>query len=198
MIFQNRHAGTPTAGTGRRPPGRRGLRLRLRRGLHGPTPGLSLRYFGTLVAAAGAFLLVTACAGPSSSAGTAGAAATGAAGVTGVTGVTGAAGVTKVTGVTGVTGVTAKLAAATAVPRCTENELIAGLHGYESGGQGGYAQGGFILTLTNNSQDSCSLYGYPGLGLENARHHVQRSDVHWGATIFAPDPGRQLIVLSPR
>lgn len=90
-----------------------------------------------------------------------------------------------------------RLAPAVAVPRCLKNELTAGLHGYESGTQDGRSQGGFILTLTNNSQKSCSLHGYPGLGLQNARHHVLHSTTHWGSTIFARDPGRHTIVLSP-
>ncbi len=90
-----------------------------------------------------------------------------------------------------------RLTPATAVPRCLKNDLIAGLHGQESGTQGGRSQGGFILTLTNNSERSCSLYGYPGLGLQDARHHVLHSKTHWGPTIFARDPGRHTIVLSP-
>jgi hypothetical protein len=119
------------------------------------------------LAAAGTVLLGTAVAGPATAASAAGRAPS------------------------------ASLTAAVTVARCDENQLIAGLHGYESGGQGSRAQGGFILTLTNNGQYSCSLNGYPGLGLQNARHRVLRSDVHWGSTIFARDPGRQLLVLSP-
>jgi hypothetical protein len=92
---------------------------------------------------------------------------------------------------------TARSAAATAVPRCLENELTAGLYGYEGSTQGRNRQGGFILTLTNDSQQSCAVYGYPGLGLQNASHHVLRSKTHWGSTLFARDPGPHTIVLSP-
>jgi Protein of unknown function (DUF4232) len=88
-------------------------------------------------------------------------------------------------------------AAGTPVPRCLQANLATGLHGYESGNYDGRGQGGFILTLTNTGGGACSLNGYPGLGLENARHHTVRSRTHWGPTYFAPDPGRHLIVLSP-
>jgi hypothetical protein len=92
---------------------------------------------------------------------------------------------------------TASPAAGTAVPRCLESNLATGLYGYESGNYDGQGQGGFILTLTNTGSMACSLKGYPGLGLENARHHTVRSRTHWGSTYFAADPGRHLIVLSP-
>lgn len=88
-------------------------------------------------------------------------------------------------------------AAGISVPRCHQNDLAAGLYGHESGAYDGRGQGGFILTLTNISAAACSLYGYPGLGLQDAGHHVLASRTHWGPTFFAPDPGRHLIVLSP-
>jgi hypothetical protein len=87
----------------------------------------------------------------------------------------------------------ARLASATAVPRCHQGKLVAGLYGHENASD----QGGFILTLTSDSQQSCSLDGYPGLGLQNSSHQALTSHVHWGSTVFAPDPGRRLIVLSP-
>jgi hypothetical protein len=93
---------------------------------------------------------------------------------------------------------TSPAAAGTAVPRCLESNLTTGLYGYESGrSDDGQGQGGFILTLTNTGSGACALNGYPGLGLENARHHTVRSRTHWGPTYFAADPGRHLIVLSP-
>jgi hypothetical protein len=70
-------------------------------------------------------------------------------------------------------------AAGTTVPRCLEGNLATGLYGYESGNYDGKGQGGFILTLTNTSGGACSLKGYPGLGLQNARHHEVRSRTHW-------------------
>jgi hypothetical protein len=80
------------------------------------------------------------------------------------------------------------------VPRCYPQDLSASLHGGygASGGRGGY-----ILTLTNNGQWSCSLTGYPGLGLQDRNHHTVPSHAFWGPTWFDRDPGRQLIVLSP-
>jgi Protein of unknown function (DUF4232) len=89
-------------------------------------------------------------------------------------------------------------AAATDVPRCREGgNLVTGLYGYEQGSYDGNGQGGFILTLTNTSGSACYLYGYPGLGLEDANHHVLPSHTHWGSTYFATDPGRHKVVLSP-
>jgi hypothetical protein len=84
--------------------------------------------------------------------------------------------------------------AATSVPRCSAQDLSASLHGAQIGS--GYHVG-FILTLTNNGQLSCSLYGYPGLGLQDWNHHAVPSHTFWGSTWFDRDPGRQLIVLSP-
>lgn len=83
---------------------------------------------------------------------------------------------------------------AASVPRCYPQNLSASLHGLEIGT--GYRVG-FILTLTNNGQRSCSLYGYPGLGLQDWNHHAVPSHTFWGSTWFDRDPGRQLIVLSP-
>lgn len=84
-------------------------------------------------------------------------------------------------------------AAAGPVPRCHTQNLAAGLHGF----QAGLANRGFILTLTNTGSTSCSLSGYPGLGLENARHQALPSHTFQGGTYFDPNPGRSVIVLSP-
>jgi hypothetical protein len=78
-------------------------------------------------------------------------------------------------------------------PRCLPGQLSPGLHGEE----GGVGNRGFILTLTNIANIPCSLYGYPGLGLENASHQVLPSHTSWGSNYFFRDPGRSLIVLSP-
>ena len=89
---------------------------------------------------------------------------------------------------------TTNTASASSVPRCYTNNLSADLRGAELGP--GH-EVGFILTLTNEGQRSCSLYGYPGLGLEDFGHHTLPSHTFWGSTVFDRDPGRQLIVLSP-
>jgi hypothetical protein len=88
---------------------------------------------------------------------------------------------------------TAEADSAAAVPRCVTQHLSAGLHG----SQVGLGNRGLILTLTDTGNSACSLYGYPGLGLQNAAHHVVTSQTHWGSTYFDRDPGRHLIVLSP-
>jgi hypothetical protein len=84
-------------------------------------------------------------------------------------------------------------AAGIATPRCGAREVAAGLHGF----QALVANRGFILTVTNISNDSCSVDGYAGLRLENAAHHLVHSVTHRGGTYFASDPGARLIVLSP-
>jgi len=89
---------------------------------------------------------------------------------------------------------TSAAAAVSSVPRCNPRDLSASLHGAQIG-RGYHA--GFILTLTNTGQRSCTLYGYPGLGLQDQNHHTVPSHTFWGPTWFDPDPGRQLIVLSP-
>jgi hypothetical protein len=85
-------------------------------------------------------------------------------------------------------------AAARSAPRCEPQDLSASLHGQQSAP--GYREG-VILTLTNTGQRSCSLDGYPGLGLQDRAHRAVASHTSWGPTWFDPDPGRQLIVLSP-
>src|SRR5215467_13946559 len=69
--------------------------------------------------------------------------------------------------------------ARSAVPRCLEGNLATGLYGHEDGYHDGRGQGGFILTLTNTGGGACSLRGYPGLGLQDAGHHVVGSRTHW-------------------
>lgn len=88
---------------------------------------------------------------------------------------------------------TGALAVASGVPRCHVGSLAAGLHG----SQAGLGNRGFILTLTNTGNSSCTLDGYPGLGLEDSSHHVLPSHTHWGGTYFDSDPGPAVIVLSP-
>ena len=84
-------------------------------------------------------------------------------------------------------------ATSSAVPRCPKQHLSAGLHG----SQAGLGNRGLILTLTNTGNSSCSLDGYPGLGLQNGTRHVLPSHTHWGSTYFHQDAGRHVIVLSP-
>lgn len=78
------------------------------------------------------------------------------------------------------------------VPQCGEKSLATAVSGYQIAG----SQYGIVLKLTNVGAVSCSLYGYPGLGLEDGSHRVLPSQVHWGATYFAHDPGPSLIVLA--
>jgi hypothetical protein len=56
---------------------------------------------------------------------------------------------------------------------------------------------GFILTLTNISNHSCTLYGYPGLQLLNAKLQPLPTRTLWGMTYFDRSQGKSLITLSP-
>ena len=91
---------------------------------------------------------------------------------------------------------TATTAAARATytpPRAHIWDLSAGFHGYKV--EMGHAH--YIVTLTNVSNHSVSLYGYPGLRLLNAGKQPLPTTTLWGSTYFVRDPGRSLIVLSP-
>jgi hypothetical protein len=65
--------------------------------------------------------------------------------------------------------------------------------------QHGHYQYPLTLTLTNYGKASCSVYGYPGLGLLDASHRaLPPLNTRWGSTIFARDPGPSLVVLAPQ
>jgi len=78
-------------------------------------------------------------------------------------------------------------------PRCHIGDLSAGFHGYqiEMGTRG------FLLTLTNTSNHSCSLYGFPGLQLLDAQQRPLPTTTQWGMSYFDRNQVKSLIVLSP-
>ncbi|MFG2638977.1 DUF4232 domain-containing protein [Streptomyces sp. NPDC048362] len=82
---------------------------------------------------------------------------------------------------------------AAAVPACRTADLRASLHG----SQAGAGNFGRTLVLANSSHRTCTVTGYPGLGLENAKHKTQRIKVVWGATYFEHDFGRHTVTLKP-
>ncbi len=88
---------------------------------------------------------------------------------------------------------------AAAVPRCQNLDVsLSGAAEVRKDQQGHY-QYPLRLTVTNLGKASCSVYGYPGLGLLDASHRaLPPLDTHWGSTIFARDPGPSLIVLAPQ
>ena len=103
-------------------------------------------------------------------------------------------------GITTAGATTATTTATTATARTTYTpprayiwDLSAEFHGYKV--EMGHAN--YILTLTNISNHSVSLYGYPGLQLLNASKRPLPTRTLWGGTYFDRDPGRSLIVLSP-
>ncbi|GAA5039077.1 DUF4232 domain-containing protein [Actinopolymorpha pittospori] len=84
--------------------------------------------------------------------------------------------------------------AAAALPTCTASSLTASLHNPLAGGMN---HQGVELQLKNTGTRTCALLGYPGLGLENAQHQVLTSQVTWGSTWYAKDPGKKVISLRP-
>jgi hypothetical protein len=82
-----------------------------------------------------------------------------------------------------------------AVQRCHTSGLTASLHA--DGNQAGVGNFGENLALTNTSKQTCTVYGYPGLGLQNAKHSVLSIKVNWGSTYFARDPKPHTITLKP-
>ena len=78
-------------------------------------------------------------------------------------------------------------------PRCYIGDLAAGFRGFQME----MGTRGFILTLTNTSNHSCTLYGYPGLQLLNAKLQPLRTRTLWGMTNFDRNQVKSPIVLSP-
>lgn len=83
--------------------------------------------------------------------------------------------------------------AASPVPRCHTPDL----HVYFAGGQGAAGRIEMDLAFRNISGHTCFVFGYAGLGLENARHRVLRSRVVWGSTFARHDPGPHRVILPP-
>ncbi|MBH1937451.1 DUF4232 domain-containing protein [Streptomyces sp. AV19] len=62
---------------------------------------------------------------------------------------------------------------------------------------GGMNHAGGTLELKNTTGRTCALRGYPGLGLEDARHKALPTRTVRGNTWYADDPGNQLVLLKP-
>ncbi|MGW1194809.1 DUF4232 domain-containing protein [Streptomyces sp. NPDC002536] len=63
--------------------------------------------------------------------------------------------------------------------------------------QAGMSHRGKLLRLTNTSDRTCALRGYPGLEVEDAGHRPLGADTRWGSTWFVQDPGKQTLFLQP-
>lgn len=63
--------------------------------------------------------------------------------------------------------------------------------------QVGMSHRGKLIRLTNTSDRTCALRGYPGLELEDAGHRPLGADTRWGSTYFVQDPGKQTLFLQP-
>jgi hypothetical protein len=81
----------------------------------------------------------------------------------------------------------------TSLPRCH----TAGLRVYFAGGGVAAGSYSFDIAFQNRSGHACYVYGYPGLGLQDAHHRVMPSHVTWGSSIARRDPGRHRVLLRP-
>jgi len=82
--------------------------------------------------------------------------------------------------------------AAVFYPRCKTSAISLSLrHPVSSGGNTGVT-----ITLRNDGAASCSLRGYPALGLELHGLRV-KSSTEDGGTYFSRDPGPSVVVLAP-
>jgi hypothetical protein len=166
-----------------------------RAGPHHPAFGRSAwRGFGALAIAACSVAVVSACAGPAPSAHVAAAASHPPPAAPAAPPAT--AGPSDTAPASG----PSSSPAAPAAPRC--QNLAVSLGGAQAGArkdQQGHYQYPLRLTVTNVGKASCSVYGYPGLGLLDASHRaLPPLDTRWGSTIFARDPGPSLLVLAPQ
>ncbi|WP_367140100.1 MULTISPECIES: DUF4232 domain-containing protein [Streptomyces] len=67
----------------------------------------------------------------------------------------------------------------------------------KGGHQNGMSHEGTVLVLTNTSDRTCALRGYPGLQLEDAQHNAVTTNTTWGSTYFIPDPGKNTLLVRP-
>ncbi|WP_084724561.1 DUF4232 domain-containing protein [Streptacidiphilus melanogenes] len=78
---------------------------------------------------------------------------------------------------------------------CSTADLKVALHPDDN--QAGVGNFGEDLVFTNASRQTCTVYGYPGLGLLGSTHGALPIKVVWGSTYFVHDPGRHTVTLRP-
>jgi len=83
------------------------------------------------------------------------------------------------------------IGATTSVPRCHTSELR--VYPVRFGAAAGTVAGD--LGFRNVGPHACFVYGYPGLGLEDANHRAKHSRVTWGSTVARRDPRPHRVVL---
>ncbi|MFJ6636907.1 DUF4232 domain-containing protein [Streptomyces sp. NPDC091376] len=93
-------------------------------------------------------------------------------------------------------GTTHAVASTFPTPTCHEADLTITLEEVD-GPQAGMSHSGKYLRMTNTSDGTCAVRGYPGLGLQSATGDRVHADVVRGSTYFAPDPGVKSVRLSP-
>ena len=79
------------------------------------------------------------------------------------------------------------------IPRCH----TADLHVYLVPGGGAAGSYAFDIAFQNRRGYACFVYGYPGLGLQDAHRRVMPSHVTWGSSIARRDPKPRRVVLMP-
>ncbi|KNB50448.1 hypothetical protein AC230_20935 [Streptomyces caatingaensis] len=85
-------------------------------------------------------------------------------------------------------------AAGRATPTCGTDDLRISFADRLGGGMN---HAGGTLEFRNTTGRTCALRGYPGLGLEDARHKALPTTTVRGTTWYADDPGNQLVLLKP-
>ncbi|HTJ70929.1 MAG TPA: DUF4232 domain-containing protein [Actinospica sp.] len=64
------------------------------------------------------------------------------------------------------------------VPRCHTRDVSGSFKVVENGQSAGHTE--YNIQLVNRSSHTCTVYGFPGLLLLDARHAPLPTDVHWG------------------
>ena len=83
--------------------------------------------------------------------------------------------------------------AAVAGGRCHTPQLTASL----GGGGSGLSNVGQAIVLTNTGSVTCTVTGYPGIGLLDAAKHLDSTTVPRGGTYIYQDPRSHTVSLSP-
>lgn len=78
-------------------------------------------------------------------------------------------------------------------PRCHTS----GLRVYLVGTRGAAGTLAGDIAFRNRGAHTCFVFGYPGLGLENAAHGALPSRVTWGSTPARRDPRPHKVILQP-
>lgn len=80
-----------------------------------------------------------------------------------------------------------------AVTRCYTNQLAI----YRDSGNSGLGHVGVYFRIHNRSSRACTLFGYPGAQLLDARGRYLHTVLHWGVGYLSGNQARRLVYLRP-